>query len=253
MTDAILMAYCISLFTNQIFESYKSRSEQKLILAANKVVITLEKFVDGIIDDNFYGVLDYYLSLYRIWKSEDSLKILTKLFDQIQEQCKIMNIQVKKGIKIDFDFVSNLIDELFHINCKHATRILLDNYSLFDNIIKVKQYIWKKIQQCYYKHYDEMFLIIVAELRIKLIPLLSDPFDRKKIYYHIDTDDLIQIIRNSALTNTKIADIINTFGNKFKKINHSFTFNDVQKKDLKEDPMLLLHIFESFYDQLHKI
>jgi hypothetical protein len=258
ITNAILMSYCISLFTSDIFESYKSRFEQKLILAANKVVIILKKFVNGITEINqdfykdFYSVIDNYFSLYRIWKSQDSLKILTKLFDQIQEKNKIMNIQLKKGIDIDIDSNKYLIDQLFDTNSKYATRILLHNYSIF-NSSKIKEYIWQKIQKCYYLHQDEMFLIIVAELRIKLIPLLNNPSDRKEIYYSIDTEELIQIIRNSKLTNTKIAQIINIFGNKINKINKTFSFNDVDKEELKKYNMMLLCIFESFYNGLNEM
>lgn len=252
MTDAILMAYCISLFSDQIFESYKSRFEQKIILAANKVVLTLQKLSNNLektqtFYDEFYNNIDHYFSLYKVWRSEDSIRTLTKLFDEIQEQINIINIQTKRSISINIDETKKLIKQLFENNPKYATRILLHNYNIFTNSVALEQYFWKKVQKYYYRYCDAMFLIIVAELRIKLIPLLLDPVCRKTLYYSIDTEDLIHNIRNSKLSNTTIAEIINIFGSNIQKINKDFQFNKISKDTLKSDPMLLLNIFKSFY------
>lgn len=252
MIDAILMSYCISLFSNEIFDSYKSRFEQKLILAANKLIITLQKFINNIeynknFYSEFYNNIDNYFSLYKVWRSQDSIQKLTQIFNEIQEQINIINLQTKKHISINISKTQQLIDQIFNYNPKYATRILLHNYDIFTNSRELEQYFWKKVRKCYYNYYDAMFLIIVAELRIRLIPLLLDPVSRKKIYYDIDTEDLIQKIRNSKLSNTIIANILNIFGNQIKGINKDFDFTNVSKQDLKDDSMLLLNIFESFY------
>lgn len=250
MTDAILMAYCISSFSDQLFNSYKSRFEQKLVLAANKVVLALDKMTKNKDNEleNFYNIVDHYHSLYKIWKSQDYLRTLTKLFDQIQEQNKIISLQIKKGIPINTKKSEELIDELFKNNSKFATRILLHNYEIFCSLLELECYFWKKVKDTYYQNKDEMFIIIVSELKIKIIPLLTNPQDRKDIYYKIDIEDLVCHIRHDKLNNSTISDIINIFGEKITKINPDFQYNEINKEELKKDNMLLLNLFENFYN-----
>lgn len=255
MIDAILMAYCISLFSDKMFDSYKTRFEQKLILAANKVILILEKFINDQYDlsQEFYITLDHYFSLYKIWKSSDSLQKLNNLFDQIEEQSRIIDLQIKKNIEPNITKNKILLDELFSIDPKYATRILLHNYNVISVTNELEKHLWSKIKENYYHYYDEMFLIIVAELRIKLIPLVKNPIDRKKIYYNIDIEEIIKSMSETNFSNTRIAEIINTFGNKILKINQNTNFKSISKDDLKRNKMLLLDIFELFYKSVNAV
>ncbi len=245
MVDAVLMAYCISSFSDKLFDSYKSRFEQKLIFAANKVVVAIDKLIiNSEPPSEFYNTIDHYVSLYKVWKSQDSINELTKLFEEIQNEIQIMNLQKKRGLNINTTKSKELIDKLFLKNSKYATRILLHSYDIFNNSHELEKYFWNCVKTAYQKYHDVIFVTLVSELKIRLIPLLTDPYDRKKIYYSIDTEELIQKISNMLLTNDAIMNIINIFGNKIKKINSKFIFETIVDDKV---PNHIVNLFESLY------
>ena len=242
MSEGLLMAYCISLFSDQIFDSYKSRFEQKLILTANKVVLIVNNMLDNMEPSNeFYNIIDVYYSLYKVWKSQDSINILTKLFGEIQDEINIINIQTKRGININLTQSKDLVSQLFNQNPKYAIRILLHNYDIFRNAEELEEYFWQCVQKHYNQYQEAIFVILVSELKIRLIPILTNPSDRKKVYYCIDTEDIIHKISNSGLTNEMISNIVNIFGNKIKKINSNFIFETISVENIP------VNLFKGFY------
>ncbi|ARF09506.1 hypothetical protein Indivirus_1_129 [Indivirus ILV1] len=244
MSEAILMAYCISLFSNELFNTYKSRFEQKLILAANKTVLEINKLlINSDSPSELYHVIDHYISLYKVWKSQDSIDKLSKVFEEIQNNIKVMNIQKNKGIKINISKSKELFDKLFIQNPKYAIRILLHNYKIFNNFNDLEEYFWDCVQTVFLKYFDTIFITLISELKILVIPLLMNPYDRKNIYYTIDTEELIQKISNSCLTHNDISYIINEFNNNIKKINSNFIFDSivVDKFDIIKSFKLFYH------------
>lgn len=254
---SILMAYYISSYSDVLFPSYKTRFEQKLILSANKVVLLIEKLLhiqDDDFPDKFYneflGTIDHYYSLYKLWKSRDSINEMSDLFENIQEVASIIKIQLRKQIPTDkYDYLITQMNTLFELNPKYALRIMLHNYNIFNGLQLFETKFWDKVVSVYQSNKDAMFVILVAELRIRLIPLLSNPLDRKDIYYGLDTEDIINKIRNYDLDNKKIIEIINILQDKIKKINNNFINQQITHKISEKDMILLFkNMFHSSFD-----
>jgi len=246
MGTSILMAYCISSFSDTLFSSYKTRFEQKLILSANKVVIYINKLVNNnsVTEDfthEFLNIIDHYYSLYKIWKSKDSINEMSDLFENIQTTTNVLKYQIKKNksitsiasitsnisnksniLPINYDSLTDSLEKLFYLNAKYALRIILHNYDIFNELSSFEIKFWEKVKMLYPKYKDAMFIILVVELKIRLIQRLSDPSDRKDIYYKLDTENIIDKIRSGTLTNSKIIKIINMLQNKMSKINDNF-------------------------------
>ncbi len=262
MGISILMAYCISSFSDTLFSSYKTRFEQKLILAANKVVIYMNKLVNNnsVTEDfthEFLNIIDHYYSLYKIWKSKDSINEMSNLFENIQTTITILKYQIRKPVlitpnkpsisTINCDSLIDSLEKLFYLNAKYALRIMLHNYDIFDELLPFEIIFWEKVKILYPKYKDAMFIILVAELKIRLIQRLSDPSDRKDIYYKLDTENIIDKIRSGSLTNSKIIKIINMLQNKTSKINNNFICKElINSRDI--DTVDIVNIFSVMFN-----
>ena len=123
------------------------------------------------------------------------------------------------------------------INSKYTIRILLHNYFIF--IQELEEYFWLEcVKTVYIKYPEIIFITLVTELKILLIPFLLNPKDRKEIYYGIDTEDLISKISDKGLDNDMILNIISIF--------NKFIFPTI---DVKEN---LIDSFKLFYSELLK-
>jgi len=214
---AVLMTYYISSYANHIFGLYKTKFDQKLLCAANQVILSIENM-----SIDFPNIFDNYYSLYKTWKSKDSITEMNNLFEHIYEIAKGIQIQKTKNNNYDTSHLIKLMDNLFDFNSKYASKIILHNYELFDGLSEFKSHFWEKIKLTYKNDKDTLFVIIITELKIKLIPLLLNPVDRKEIYYGLDTENIINKIRTSEFDNAKKMEIINILQNKIKKINEKY-------------------------------
>jgi len=256
MGISILMAYCISSYSNKLFDSYKTKFEQKLILSANRVVLCIEKLLSNnkIPDEqneDFLNSIDHYYSLYKVWKSKDSINEMSRLFENIQDITNILKIQIIKKMPIgNYNCLFEPMDKLFDLNVKYAIRILLHNYNIFDRLSLFETKFWESVTSNYQKYKDAIFVILVVELRIQLIPQLINPQDRKELYYNLDTEDIINKIRNSDLDNHKIIKIINLLQNKTNKINESYK---IKKLTYKITDNELIETFQSMFYHVNNI
>jgi len=237
---ALLLAYYISSYSDDIF-SIKTEYENKLIMASNKVILYLQGTISNI-DHEFYDTVDYYYSLYKIWNSPD-LKKINILYDTLIDSCveyKLVSIapaiynnhsRTKKlnytnslkrhqthsaKVKSFSDKMVDIINTMFIINNKMTIKLLLQNYRQYANIKAVTDTLWKHIDDI--SDIRHIILIIIAELRIKIIHQSYTPIDKKDIYYKINIEDMIRNIRNDTLTPKKINGIINLFTSKIQKI-----------------------------------
>lgn len=233
---SILMAYCISTYPDNLFDNYRSRFEQKLILSANRVVLYIERLLteSNLSEDfhnEFFNIIDHYYSLYKIWKSKDSINKMSVIFDEMKELINIFRFQSRKNILVNnvnnCDNILKLLDELFDLNGKYATRILLHNYDIIKKIPNIELRFWEHVKSNYLENKEALFIILVAELRIRLIPLLTNPSDRKELYYSIDTEDIIDEVRSYEFTQKKSNKIIKILQNKVCIVNKTYN-----KKDL---------------------
>ena len=206
----ILMAYYISGYTDKIFTNYKSSSENKLILAANKVVVYIEKLLNNAnfgFDDEFYLSIDHYYSLYKLWESNGSIKKLCNIFDEIIELNKIKKYILKNNNDYD-DKLMRLVQSMFNYNPNYTIHVILHNYEMIGGSKNVNTFFWDKVSYYFNKDRDTIFLIIIAELRNKLIFMLKNPSDRKDLYYNIDIENIINKIRNHDFSESDITSII---------------------------------------------
>ena len=253
---SILMAYCISSYSNKLFDLYKTKFEQKLILSANKVVLCIEKILlnnkpSSELTEEFLNIIDHYYSLYKIWQSKDSINEMSKLFENMQDITNILKIQIlKKMLVVNYDSLFDSMNKLFDLNVKYAIRILLHNYDIFDGLQLFETAFWENVVSNYQKYKDAIFVILVVELRIQLIPQLTNPQDRKELYYNLDTEDIINKIRNYDLDNHKIIKIINLLQNKTNKINIEYEIKKITHKTTDNE---LIDVFKMMFHSINNI
>jgi hypothetical protein len=228
---ALLLSYYISTFNNHIFP-IKTSYENKLVSTANKVILYLEG--SRRIDHDFHDTVDYYYSLYKIWNSSD-LQAITALYDSFISLCT----EYKYNTKYEYRIV-NIIDKMFYINDKMAAKLLLQNYNMYMDITVATNKLWSCLNNV--NDINHVFLILTAELRIKLIYLTHSSKDRKDIYYKIDTEDIIKDIRTNNFGQNKIKNIINLFRSKIYKLYYV---------DIKKPKTNILHTFRSMFDVLY--
>lgn len=261
MGFSILMAYCISSYSDKLFGPHKTKFEQKLVLSANKLILLIEKLLmnDKVqneyselnsLNEEFLSTIDHYYSLYKVWKSKDSIDEMTNLFDNMQEMSSILKIQIKRKMSTNYDNLLETMNTLFELNTKYAIKIMLHNYDIFVGLQLFETKFWDNVVINYQKYKDAIFIILVAELKMQLIPLLINPLDRKELYYKLDTEDIICKIRNYELDINKIIEIINLLQNKTNKINDGYKIMKITYK-LSDDE--LIQLFKMMFHSINNV
>lgn len=240
--NAILFSYCISQYPNDIFNHKMTSDDKKLVCASNIIIYYLDKLeiveIKGAFpDDNFMDALDAYYTLYKKWISRDMLRKIDELNNMLMNEIQICKLQRQRNANIKY-----IIDEMFNINKNYATKILLNNYELYENITDIIIIIWNNIRM----HTNNMniYLIIITEIRIRLIKILKDPQDRKDIYYKIDSDYILKMVRENRLTRDILIGMINIIATKIKILEPSYNFN--------EDEGNFIENFKLIYEIMYK-
>ncbi len=238
---AMLMTYYISAYSDTIF-TIKTNFENKLIRAANQIVSYFEEDKKNY-DSEFYNIIDYYYSVYKIWSSPD-ISVINKIYDKLIDACIEYRINECSDYKI-----SHFIKRIFIINNKMATKTLLQNYPHFINIPVAQNIIWTCINNIKDENLDHIVLIMIAELRIHIIPKLHTSTDRKDIYYKIDIENIIKLIRNNKFNCEKLDPFLNIFVSKINKSNNKNIQRFKKKCDnLQEYYIEIVDLFKQMYD-----
>lgn len=256
---SIVFAYYISTFHHSIFGQKRSRTETKLTMYANQVVSHIEEFNRlGQLRDEFYESFDHYYSLYKTWISQESLQDIDEYFDEMVEQLKgyKMKLRIKKvhDKKLEADIISTL-EKMLNKDSSFAIKTLLTNYDLIRGYGFITKHIWEKVSKEVYRKNDSILLIMVAELRISIIPQLKESKDRKDIYYKIDTEEMVKKIRNNDFTQKDLASILDLISTKVKKFNPSFNkpnlknlYKGSKDKWTRQYCNSIVSIFKSLFD-----
>lgn len=239
ITFTLLTAYYITYYKDQLFD-YLTAFENKLISAANSIVLFLEGNYNNINIEEFYASIDIYYALYTTWNSEDKISKIEEYLDNIKETLFVERQTNKSNNNTYICTVNNM----YEIDAKFATKVLLQNLKLFNNCLILKNIIWQKIKKYYDNVSQNIFLIIIVELRIVLIQLTTDTKDRKEIYYKIDPEDIIKHIREDTLTQELISKILVLFITKINKI-----FNG---KLQYTQHIHTIDLFQQMYDIIYK-
>jgi len=202
--DALLSAYSISIDTV---------NDPKLIDAAARLVSCIENSDKKHIGEMFLDCIDNYYSLYRMSKSSDQICKIDALFNRLEEKIKIHLLATVKGHEMILGRFK-VIEKMFNIDPMIATKKLLSSYRLISAISDICDIVWKRIlngMNTSVYNREHLFIIMVAELRIMMVPKLTNSSDRKRLYYKIDIEEIIQSVRNRSLSTSDVVNIISIF------------------------------------------
>ena len=248
--QAIMMAYYFSYYGNDVFGEFKTYYEKKLINAAHEVVCYLERKNNNY-NDNFYDILDNYYSLYQTFIKKSSLYKIDDMMVILEDYIKASKLLQIQNKSIDHNFIkkiNNIISEIFKINHNFAIKTFLQNYDMFIDSNNIMKHIWDKIKEYFKNDIRHAILIIIAELRVKLIQSLTLSEDKKDIYFNIDIEIIIKDIRNNDFTIEKINNIIKLLLQKINKItNLNITNQKLDNQKLFEIFDLFQIIFNTIY------
>jgi hypothetical protein len=225
LADAILFAYCILAYSYYVFDEYKLRFEEKLFSAATNVIYYIEKIINKYnkksietinenIADKLISTVDHYFSLFKIWKSKESLNELGKIYETVEDLVKTKHNDKKE------EQIEKYIYQMLEYNFGYATKILLQNYEIFGNFHNLKTKFWNDIQ--HHNNQNSMVILIIAELRIKLIKMIRDSNIKKELYYKIDIENMIKKIRQSTFDVYDIYQAISIFLNSIRFIDQYY-------------------------------
>jgi hypothetical protein len=220
---SLLVAYYICAYADKIFMSPHTSFEMKLVSSATQTVAYIENIINSNPDtqkkEEFCNYLDYYYSLYSIWMSQDHILEVNNLIEDILKNIQIYKMIISREYN-DADYINSLcdnitssIDKMFEINYKVCVKKLLDHYDIFTNVDSIKKHIWGKIGECYFKNRETIILIVVTELKSKIIPFVTSAIDRKDIYYNVDTEEIIKKIQDNEFNVIDLNNIIHIFLN----------------------------------------
>lgn len=248
---AILMAYYISNYCNEIFKPIKTSNDMKLINAANILLYHLNEIEHNnistsFLNDNFIDAIDHYYSLYKKWTSNEKLNDISNLMDKLID---IMNGHKNKS---DTKKIKKYIKRMFDVNVNFAIKSLLDNYEIFHGIDEVLDIVWDNIRSKV-KDYIHVFVIMLAEIRVKLIKLINSAVDRKNIYYNVDIDMIIKNIRNNKFNvnefNTIFGIILESIHKFDNGIEYPVKFHDFNKESINHILIMFKQIFQILYNK----
>ena len=204
-------------------------------------------------DDNFMDAMDHYYSLYKKWTSDKQINEISNLVDKLIDIITICNAKNKSGdnIKHHIKQIKVIVKKMFSINTNFAIKSLLNNYELFNTIENILDIIWNNIK-CTPKDCIHIFIIILAEIRVKLIKLINSAIERKNLYYNIDMDVIIKKIRNNEFTIVEFNKILNVILQNTNIIDNSIKypihFEDFNKHSIN----VILCLFKQIFNIIHK-
>jgi len=246
----ILKAYYITYYSDDIFVGGISNIENELLYSAKYTVSSIEdivhtkkKFQCKKTKDSLSNILDYYLSVYNIWISQDRISYIEGIFENIKEK-----YQISQYLRISekyIDDINHQITNMYLINPYFSASILLDNYEILRISSQLYSNLWDVLKASSID-FNRIFLIIISALRIKLINLINIAEDRKDLYYKIDTDELVNKMRTEDFSTRDIEYVISIFVKKINIISPKFKINiDVTDNNLIID--LFCKMFNEIY------
>lgn len=223
--DTLLTAYLITAYDKQFFDDIDAPYETKLSYYASKIVILTEKMLKTKKpEEEFYGTVDYFNSLLSLWKMKDNVDTIADLYEQLK--CT------------DFDNQKKLFDQMMNINVNLTFKMLLEDYTFIFKNDKLCKHLWSKLRHSLENNRENLYLILISEIRVKLIKTFKTCTDRKDIYYNIDTDKLIECIRENHFGPICVVKLVNLIYDKLKQYNPEFFL------DLDDPPKLWEELFE---------
>jgi hypothetical protein len=242
----LLLSYFIFYCQDNIFLPFKTVTDLKLCDSAFDVITCLNNLqITQYTLKNFVDIFDNYISLCKLWLCNKSFKKIDEIHLYIQKLSYIDN-----DIEYNNKIIDEKINKMLYENQEYSIKLLLENYLLYFS--NNKTYLWKKIKTYSMTDHENIFLILIACLRIKLISLFDILNDKKDLYYEIDIDSIFYKISYDQLYPHDIIKIIKIFSNKIKKYNDKFICIDIISDSLTNDFIIsVINIFEQFYNSIY--
>jgi hypothetical protein len=213
ITKSIIFSYYISMNNNEDIEKiYGTLIEDKLLFSSKSLVAFIE-YGDNNVRE-LLNKIDYHYSVYSAWKKKDKFVNIDNYFCQLEEKIKIHRIINSRNMRpvMDIDESSvTIIRNMMVCEPKIAIKKLLSEYNAISSTPELSNYFWNQIKRTVHEDNEKIehiFLIMVAELRIMLIRKLKNSKDRKNIYYNVDIENIVDMMRDKQLTITEMKRIV---------------------------------------------
>lgn len=202
---AILMTYAFSRFSNKIFRPYKTSIDDQMIRLSNKIIVELSNAANGKkITDNFKNLVKRYLTLYRLWKSREDIKIISRYNDSILELAETDDVMSRLGMTVDIDKSEGKIleyyNKMININKLVTISMIQKNYDVYKKYPALMDAMWGDIMKEERGSLWDMLIIIISHIRKRCIDGTNDIKRRKKLYYNIDINDMTDKLYKKDLT-----------------------------------------------------
>lgn len=184
----VQMAYFIAAIPEVIYKLHSSIYNEELIKCANDLVQQIES-KKMISDTDFHK----YSQLYSKWSHSNPIINLKHKFVEVTHFIKYYKYHLKNGTTnpnmiVNFE---SIIDKLIAIDEIYTIQLLIEHYKSFVAINDIKKSIWKIIENAMQHNQAGVMVILIEQMKNKIIPLLKNADDRRDIYYNIDIEYLI--------------------------------------------------------------
>lgn len=196
IATAVVDAYRMSAYSDEVFGIYCSLGDKKLRMAANKTVAHIETIIGNHhkMDDDKYvskfcQCMDYYYSLYKVWSSRESLDKISRLCDSFDESDE----------NSEETFIEQ-IEKMVDCDLKYSVKLLLDNYQILKKHAQSKEKFWHLVYVNYTASSDVLFMVFVSSIKAKMIKKTDQVQIKKELMYEIDVDAILVSIQNQTFT-----------------------------------------------------
>lgn len=197
----VVMAYYFVGYTPEVFDSYKTRFENRLIKASFSLVYQIEHSHNDTIEKQFCRSIDRYNSLFLLWMKEDKMETVDNIVCNIKDVVTLCKVSKKlnknKLIKREKcnKRLEKLIEELLDVDPMIALKTIFENYCLFYDVSEIYNKVWKYTKGLTKKNLEQTLLIILAELRVLMLAKAPDANCKKTIYYKVDLEEAVDNIQ----------------------------------------------------------
>ena len=181
--------------------------------------------------------------------SNEKLNNISNLIDKLID---IVNGNIKSKHSDHIKRIKKIIKKIFSINVNFAIKSLLNNYDLFSDVEGILDIIWDNIKHTV-KDYIHVFVIMMAEIRVKLIKSIDSAIDRRTIYYNVDIDTIIKEIRNNTFDIGEFNKVFKIIALHTGKLNNSVQYHvpfpDFSKESINNIMLAFKDIFNTLYNK----
>lgn len=204
LTDILLRAYFIKIYSKEIFFYYSSEIETLLYSYANNLVSNFEKMIsclNNLTYDNFSNSLESFILIQDFWNLETKNDEFITFEQEVCELLDIINTNYKKNNSIPTIYINKLFEELkkkINSDSKFLIKFLLENYKKFKITENIIDKYWELIDYGLQNFRNELLIISLLIIKSKLITSNLTLEQRTNINKIIDIDELFNIIKNTT-------------------------------------------------------